>query len=360
MSVHVPTDRAWVDVDLDALVANARRLASCVGKPLVPMVKANAYGLGAVTAARALEAIAPWGFGIATPAEALELRAAGIGARLISFSSLLPRWIPAVREAGVRPSIGDPSALRAWRESGGGPFHLELDTGMSRGGIRWDDAAALALIRDDLGDECEGLYTHCYSSEADAASVVCQYERLQEVAAGLPVRPPLVHLANSAVSLNQPALAGDLARPGIFLYGGGTFGPAGSVRPLPVATLRARVLSVRLVRAGGTVSYGATWEAMRDTRVATIGIGYADGVPRSLSNRGQVELGGRVVPVIGRVTMDMLMVAVPDDLLVAPDDVATIFGGRIPLEAQAAAAGTLSYELLTSLGTRVPRRYGTS
>ena len=356
MKAPSPTDRAWVDVDLDALVANARRLARAVARPLVPMVKANAYGAGAVPVARALAALEPIAFGVATPEEAQELRRADIAQPIITFSPLLPRWIPAVRAAQVTPSIGDPQAQRAWIESGGGPYQLEIDTGMSRAGIRWDDAASLAAVANALDADCEGLYSHSHSSETDPASVAVQHERLMTVAAALPRRPRHVHLANSAIAITQPSLAGDLARPGIFLYGGGAFGADGHVRPAAVSAVRARVLGVRLIRAGGTVSYGATWTARRDTRVATLGIGYADGVPRSLSNSGQVELGGRVVPIVGRVTMDMTLVALPDDLPIAPDDIATLFGGRISLDAAAAAAGTISYELLTSLGARLPRR----
>lgn len=350
------TDRAWVDVDLAALTANARVVAQRVARPLLPMVKANGYGLGAVPVAHALAALQPWGLGVATPAEALELRAAGIGGRIVCFTPLLPQWIPAVRAAEAQPAIGDPVALKAWVSAGGGPWQLEIDTGMSRGGIRWDDAAALSAVTPMLND-CAGIFSHCHSAEQDAEAVAVQHRRLQAVVAALPVRPPVVHLANSAVALNAPALAGDLARPGIFLYGGGAFGVGGAERPQPVATLQARIVALRTVSRGETVSYGATWTATRPTRVATLAIGYGDGLLRSLSNRGTAAVQGRVCPIIGRVTMDMTMLAIPDDLGVEPGEIATLFGGPIGLEGQAAAAGTISYELLTSLGTRLPRRY---
>jgi alanine racemase len=147
-------------------------------------------------------------------------------------------------------------------------------------------------------------------------------------------------------------------RPGIFLYGGTSIGAAAApVRPRPVAALRTRVIGLRTLGAEDTVSYGATWTAGRTRRIATLAIGYADGVLRALSNRGMVELCGQVVPIVGRVTMDLTMVALPDSSSVAIGDVATVWGGAVSLESQALAAGTIPYELLTGLSGRVERRY---
>ena len=165
-------------------------------------------------------------------------------------------------------------------------------------------------------------------------------------------------------ALRGRAYAGDLIRPGIFLYGGG----AGGSHPRPVAALRARVVAVRRIGAGDTVSYGATWRAPRATTVATLALGYADGFLRAAREPGTpvgsaaasprlVELNGALVPVVGRVTMDMTMVDAGDGQP-APGDVATIYGGRVSLDQQAAAAGTISYEMLTALSPRIPRRYG--
>jgi alanine racemase len=205
----------------------------------------------------------------------------------------------------------------------------------------------------------EGVFTHFHSADSDPGSVAAQWRRFQSVLSALPRRPALVHAANSAAALCGHQYAADLARPGIFLYGGkaGDSAPA----PRPVAALRARVVAVRHVAAGESVSYGATWRAPRHTTVATLGIGYGDGLPRAAelkdeSRLRQVELRGRAVPLIGRVTMDMCMVAV-DDGQVAVGDVATVFGGIVSLDDQARAAGTISYELLTALGNRVPRCY---
>ncbi len=361
MPFSAETARAWVDIDLAALADNARTVAAVSGRQLMPMVKANGYGLGAVPICRALESVDPWGFGVATIEEGAALRAAGIGRPILVVTSLLPADVDRSLAHDLRPTIGDPAALDAWTRRSERPFHIEIDTGMSRGGVRWSDTAALDAIRARLSsaDGWEGLYTHFHSAETDPGSVQQQWERFQTVVAAMPRRPRLLHAANSAAALGSRAYAADLVRPGIFLYGGG----AGAMDPRPVATLRARVVGVRTIERGETVSYGATWSAGRRITIATLGLGYADGFPRAAIEESSttsrlarvVELGGRINPVVGRVTMDLTMIAVEGP--VAPGDVATVYGGSVSLDQQAAAAGTISYELLAGLGARLPRRY---
>ena len=367
MTFTPETARAWVDVDLRALVANARTLVGLTGTRLLPMVKANGYGLGAVAVARALESLDPWGYGVASVEEGAALRVAGIARPVLVVSPLLPDAIDAHLAHDLRPTIGDHPALAAWCARGPRPFHVEIDTGMSRAGFRWEDAPALvaaaALLRE--ADGWEGLFTHFHSADTDPASAVVQWDRLQAVLATMPHRPALVHAANSGAALQGRRFAGDLIRPGIFLYGGAASATAPA--PKPVAALRARVVAVRAVGAGDTVSYGATWRAPRTTTVATLAVGYADGFLRAAREGGGshdsampsrvVELGGVLVPVVGRVTMDMTMVDAGEGRPV-PGHVATIYGGRVSLDQQAAAAGTIAYELLTALSPRVPRRYG--
>ena len=361
MTVPSETARAWVDIDLDALVANARTLAAACGTPLLPMVKANGYGIGAARAAQALEPLSPWGYGVATVEEGMALRDCGVRRPILVTSPLTAEVLEPTLAHGFRPAIGDRTMLRAWLDRSEAPFHLEIDTGMSRAGIRWSDAASIAEAAADLADAkgWEGIFTHFHSAEGDDASMASQWMRFQQVVAVLPRRPALVHAANSAAALCGRAYAADLTRPGIFLYGGEA-GPA-SPRPRPVVALRARVVAVRAIAAGESVSYGAAWTADHATTVATLGIGYADGLPRATDRSPsaparRVELRGRTVPLVGRITMDMCMAAV-DDGQVAVGDVATIFGGLVTLDEQAKAAGTISYELLTSLGPRLPRRY---
>ncbi len=349
-SIPDETARAWAEVDLAALVANARTVARISGARLLPMVKANGYGLGAVACVRALEALDPWGFGVATLEEGAALRAARISRPILVFTPLSPAQITDHLANDLRPVIGDEAALRAWLAAGPHPFHIEVDTGMSRTGFSWRaDSAWCELLKGAKG--WEGVFTHFHSAESDLGSVERQWERFSAVLQILPGRPPLVHAANSAAALLGTTYACDLVRPGIFLYGG----DVGRFRAEAVVRLRARVLAHRDIGPGDGVSYGATWTAQRDTRIVTLGIGYADGVFRSLSNQGAVELNGQVVPIVGRVTMDFTMLSVEHPCAVG--DVATLFGGLVSLDEFAKRAGTINYELLTAMGPRVVRRY---
>ena len=351
MTILRPTpQRAWVDVDLTALVRNARTIASRSRARLLPMVKANGYGLGAVAVSRALESVDPWGFGVATVAEGIQLRSGGITRPIIVFSPVVPAGLDECVAHDLRPALGDAASLAAWIPNGK-PFHLEIDTGMARAGVRWTDGSTLAdaarLLASAVG--WEGVFTHFHSPDSDPLATQAQWDRFELVLSALPSRPPLVHAANSAAALVGTRYAGDMVRPGIFLYGGA----AGGMAPEPVARLCARVIATRQLQAGDSVSYGATWLATGPATVATLGIGYADGVPRSLSNHGAVEVNGRRCPILGRVTMDMTMV----ETAAPVGEVATVFGGLVTLDQQAIAAGTISYELLTSLSPRVERRH---
>jgi len=356
MDLTPETSRAWLDVDLGALVANARAFQVLAGQPLLPMVKANAYGLGVRSVVAALEGLDPWGYGVATLEEAEELRGFGVQRPVLVFTPLLAGLAPRALAAGVRPSIGDLAALEAWLALGPAPFHLEIDTGMRRSGLPWHDEGLLGkafeLVRDAEG--WEGIFTHFHSSESDVEATRLQWRRLTDLVAHAPRKPRFVHAANSGAGVADLGLACDFARPGIYLYGGRV---AGHV-PRTVAALRARVVATRRIRAGDSVSYGATWAADRPATIATLAIGYGDGLPRQLGNHGQVEIGGAVHPMVGRMTMDLTMVNLGDHGT-ATGDVATVYGGLVSLDVQAIAAGTVSYELLASLLPRVARRYGT-
>ncbi len=346
-------DRAWVEVDLDALLDNARNIIARTSARLLPMVKANGYGLGAIPVARALRQLDPWGFGVATAVEGAELRTAGINDPIVVFTPFGGTSREQFERHDLRPALGDIDALRAWLPTGR-PFHIEIDTGMGRAGFRAGEVAQLATLRALLQDAkgFEGIFTHFHSADSDQTTVRRQWEALQGVVSSLTRRPQFVHAANSAASCLVPEYAGDLARPGIYLYGGSE----GGLTPGPVARLQARVVAVRRVAPGDTVSYGATFVAAHATTIATLGIGYADGLPRALSGRGRVELRERVHRIAGRVTMDMTMIDVGNDE-VQVGDIATVWGGKVGLEEQASAAGTVSYELLTALSSRVPRVY---
>ncbi len=350
-SIAAGRTRAWVDVDLDALVRNARRFQALMDRPLLPMVKADGYGLGAEAVTAALEPLEPWGYGVATVEEGATLRRAGIVRPMLVFTPLYPQIVHSCLTWDLRPSVGGAAMLQAWLAAGGGPFHLAVDTGMARSGIPWHDDASWAQVAALVAgrSELEGIYTHLHSAGEDAAASARQAARFEEAVARLPHRPRFRHAANSATGIEH---AFDLVRPGIHLYGGQVPGLEGET----VARFQARVVSVRRLRPGDTVSYGATWLADHDTTIATLAAGYADGLHRSLSNRGKVELRGAVCPIVGRVTMDLTMVSVGDGD-VAVGDIATLFGGLVSLDEQAGLAGTISYELLTALGPRLPRLY---
>ncbi len=349
--------RAWLDVDLDALVRNARRFAERCGARLLPMVKANGYGLGAVPITRALEAVDPWGYGVATVPEGAELREAGIVRPILVLTPFVgdAGEVEEYREHGLRAVIGDLPGLETWLAHHGGPFHVEIDTGMSRAGFPWRDGAALTGLGRRLAGapDWEGVFTHFHSPDSDPGSVAVQLARFDQAIAALPHHPPLVHTTSSAAVGLVGHRNDQLARPGIALYGGES---APDLVVEPVARLSAGVIAVRRIEPGDTVSYGAEWKARVPTTIATLSIGYADGLLRSLGNRGLVELHDRVVPIVGRVNMDMVMVDA-GDLPVRPGDVAVIFGGRIALDEQARRGGTNAYELLTAIGERVTRRY---
>jgi alanine racemase len=356
--------RAWVEVNLAAVIENAQTVARVAGTRLLPIVKANAYGTGAVAVSGALEAVDPWGYGVATTDEGAELRAAGIARPILVLMPARPELFGAYDEARLTPALGDAESIAAWidprrRVGAGRPFHVEIDTGMGRTGVRWDDVDSVAGLLDS--PLLEGCFTQFHSSDRRDGSTERQLERFLAGLERLPRRPPLVHVANSAAALRGPAFAFDAVRPGVYLYGGSPGEGLPEVRP--VVSVRARVVSVRRVRTGDSVSYNASWTASRDTTIATLGIGYADGLSRRLGTDGRamVLVAGRRCPIVGLVTMDLTMVETGG----AParvGDTATLVGeadgGRITLEEFAGWSGQLQREFLTGLGARLPRIYG--
>lgn len=350
--------RAWVEVDLAAVTDNARTVARITGTRLLPVVKANAYGLGAVAVSTALEALDPWGYGVATLEEGAELRGAGIRRPILVLLPARPDLFDYYAEHRLTPALGDQAALRTWVDQGVGPFHLEIDTGMGRTGMRWDEVEACAgLLASPL---LEGAFTQFHSAERNDGSAERQLERFHVATGQLHRRPALLHTANSAAALRDPRFACDMVRPGVFLYGGspGDGLPEGR----PAMALRARVVSVRAVRAGEHVSYHASWTAERDTVVATLSIGYGDGVPRLLGtgSGAYALLNGTRCPYVGLVTMDLTMIET-GPAPAAVGDVATVIGmagdDEVTLEQFAAWGRVLQREFLTGLGNRLPRIY---
>ena len=319
------------------------------------MVKADGYGTGGLRAALALEELQPWGFGVSSSDEGEELRRGGITRPIVVFTPILRTEIDALRRADLTPTIGDPAVIEAWARTGR-DWHLQIDTGMSRAGLRWDDVAAHRELLERARPS--GVFTHFHSADLDDASRDEQEARFTSALAALPERPALVHAENGpAVEARAPS-PWTICRPGVFLYGVATRN--GPLVPEPVVTVRARIVELRSVRSGETVSYGATWRAEGPRRIATVPVGYADGYRRLLGNRGVALLGGRRVPVAGRVTMDMTMLDVTGTNA-ALGDVVTLLGrdgDDVLTVAELAALGEMSpYELLTGLRSRLPRVY---
>ena len=351
--------RAWVDIDLGALKRNAATMAKRAGVPIIPMVKADAYGLGAVPVVRALESLEPWGYGVATIGEGTELREAGVERPILLVSPLLPWDMPAVRASRLTPTLGFREEIAAWTANGGGSWHFAIDTGMNRAGVAWNEVGTISdLLR---ANPPEAAFTHLHSADRNDGTMTQQQDRFRQAVANLPARPRYLHVEASAAVERQSPSPWDLVRPGIFLYGGG--GDEGSaVAPEPVAHLRARVLQVRDVPNGESVSYGASYRVVGERRIATIGVGYADGFRRGLGDKGVVLVRGKRARVAGVVNMDMTMLDVTG-VPCEPGDTATLLGRdgdeHLDLNEVCRRAGMSPYEVLTGLRMRAPRVYST-
>jgi alanine racemase len=348
--------RGWMEVDLDAVVRNARVMAARV-PAILPMVKADAYGLGAVRVARALEQLSPWGYGVATVEEGRELRDAGITRPIVLFTSLELDELTAARDARLTPALASATAMVRWANIDGGPWHLPIDTGMSRSGLRWD---TLRSYSESLrAFPPEGAFTHFHSATLDDGTQAEQEARFQRALESLPAIPRVLHAENSAALARSEQSKWNVGRPGIFLYGVGG-GAGASVQPEPVVSVRARIVELRTIGAGESVSYDATFRTDRETRIATLPVGYADGYRRALGNRAHAIIAGRRAPVVGIVTMDMTMLDVTD-VPASIGDVATLIGTdgdeQLELADLASLANASPYELLTGLHARLPRHY---
>ena len=363
-----PRDRAWVEVQADALLRNAYALQQVVGpgSQLIPMVKADAYGVGLSQTVRTLEASNPWGFGVATLSEGLELRRLGVAYPILVVSPLPPASTELAVEAGLQLGISNRESLRlvtsaAERVGRAADIHIEIDTGIGRAGFNWKDVGSWKRCLDDaikLGVRWAGSYTHLHSADEDHDTVLEQWTRFQEALRQLDVPDNmLIHIVNSAGALRLPELAASAIRTGIFLYGGRA--GVGLPDPEPVVSVRARVVHMRQAHAGDTVGYGATYRAENDERWASLGIGYGDGIPRLLGNRGSILVHGCRAPIIGRISMDVTVVNISEIPNVSLGDIATLIGSdkdeQITVDEIAEQADTIGYEILTGLSPRLPR-----
>jgi len=333
---------------------------------VLAVVKADAYGHGAVPAARAFREAGAWGLGVSSVAEGMELRRSTVAGPIVVLGGLFAGDERDVVAHELAVAVWDPERARSLADAARAagrkvPVHVKVDTGMTRLGL---DAGAVRefgeLIRTLGGLEVAGVFSHFASADAvDTAEARAQTARFERAVAALAVagiRPPLVHLANSAAVLSAPAAHFTLVRPGIMLYG---YAPAPhlAARAAVVRAMRLRtaIAQTRRVAAGTPVSYAGTFVTTRPSTIATLPVGYADGYHRLASNRASVVVRGRRAPVAGRVCMDHTMIDVTDVPDARPGDPVVLFGDGIGADELAGWCETIPYEMLTAVGRRVPR-----
>ncbi len=364
---------AWVEVDTAAIARNVRTLKALTkpGTRFMAVVKADGYGHGALGSAQAALTAGADRLGVATLEEAVTLREAGVTAPIHLLSEPPSSGIGLVIEQAVVPTVTSREFAvdlsRAAMLAGVTVrYHLKVDSGMNRIGVRAEEAHDMvAWLRGLPGLEMEGVFTHFATADVPGDwEFERQVERFQKAIDRMRtegVRPPIVHAANSAATILHPETHFDMVRCGIAIYG---LHPApstyGAVELQPAMSVKARVSYVKRIGLGDGVSYGLTYHAGAPTTIATVPAGYADGVHRAASNEMQVLLGGKRCQQVGRICMDQLMVEVPDGVRVAPGDEVVLVGmqgaDRILMDEQAAHAGTINYELACAFALRMERR----
>jgi len=378
MPIHEPliaTDRGvratWAEVNLTRLRRNLDVIRSLVAPARVmPIIKANAYGHGMAEVAKFLAPYADY-FGVAVLEEGILLRQLGIRTPILVLGGIWGEQVPRYLEYDLTftaSSVERLEQIDAAAAAAGGKarVHLKIDTGMERIGVHYYSAHTLqeaALKCRHV--EVEGIYSHFANADAaDLTHARLQLERFQEVLRfyekhSLPM--PLCHMANSAAILRLPESHFDMVRPGILLYGihpCPELGPEVEVRA--VLAWKSRVVYFKVTQPGHPVSYGSTWQPDRPTRIITVPVGYGDGYFRAMSNKAQVIVRGRKYPQVGRICMDQMMVNIGEDSAFNGDEVILLGeseGQAITAEDLARWAGTIPYEILTNINTRVPRVY---
>ncbi|MCI8973685.1 MAG: alanine racemase [Lachnospiraceae bacterium] len=373
-------DRAWAEIDLDALRFNIEEIKKCIDgtTQIIAVLKTDGYGHGAVQLARILENDSQvWGYAVATAEEAFALKEEGIRKPLLILGYTFPYSYERLVYEGVRATVftleaAEELSRAAVKLGKRCNVHIKLDTGMTRIGI-YPDEEGLALIRQLLalpGLEIEGIFTHfATADEADRTKAYHQMTLFQDFAERiereLGIKIPMKHCSNSAGIVEMPKAQMSAVRAGIILYGlwpSETVQSDEKIQLKPMLSLRSRVVYVKTVPAGQEISYGGTFTTKRPTRVATICIGYGDGYPRSLSNTGYVLVEGQRAPILGRVCMDQFMIDVTDiSMPVCVGTPVTLIGtdggACITMEELGRLSGRFNYELACDIGKRIPRIY---
>lgn len=373
-------DRAWAEIDLDALKFNIESIKKNIDKKtkIIAVIKTDGYGHGASPIARVLEREERvWGYAAATAEEAFSLREDGISKPILILGYTFPYSYGQMIEEEIRSTVFTYEAAKelsdiAVAAGKSCKVHIKIDTGMTRIGIHPDDAgvALIGQIAGLPGLEIEGIFTHfATADEADRTKAYQQMTLFQEYAnrveSTLGLDIPMKHCSNSAGIAEIPEANMDAVRAGIILYGlwpSGEVQADGKIQLRPMLSLKSRVVYVKTVPQGQEISYGGTYTTTRDTRVATVCIGYGDGYPRSLSNCGHVLVKGQRAPVIGRVCMDQFMIDITDiGAPVRVGDQVTLIGRdggeTITMEELGAVSGRFNYELACDIGKRIPRIY---
>lgn len=366
--------RTWAEIDLGNLEENYRALRKLTGEGcrFLGVVKANAYGHGAIPVARRLEELGAEYLAVACLDEAVELRQAGLSGPILILGVTPPELGEELIHWDLTQSVGDLGTAEALSELAVQKgkrlkVHVKADTGMSRLGFlctgQAGERAGEEIVRLCRlpGLEPEGIFTHFANADGDETFTMLQFQRFMALLKQLEERGivfQIRHCAASAAVLNYPCTHLDMIRPGIALYGHYPAKGMERLCPLkPVMSLKTRIYAVRELPAGSKVSYGCTRTLERESKVAVLPVGYADGLPRLVSDQLQVSIRGRKVPLLGRVCMDMCMADVTSLPEAAVGDIVAIYGDGCPAEPAAELAGTISYELLCRVAPRVPRVY---
>ncbi|MEB3279043.1 MAG: alanine racemase [Lyngbya sp.] len=373
--------RSWVEIDLAAIAYNVQQIKTLLSPQttLMAVVKADAYGHGAVSVAKTVTQAGAGAFAVATTPEGIELREAGIKQPILVLgAAYTPDEVKAISHWQLQPTLCTPQQALLFSETLGQlnqtlEVHLNIDTGMSRLGTSWQQGVEFVQLVQRLPNlKITGIYSHFATADSlDQTLMRQQHQRFQKVIQTIGINPknplnqatasrPCLHISNSAATLTDAALHYDLVRVGLGIYG---LYPAPHLRSTvdlkPVMQVKAKVTQIKTIEAGTGVSYGYQYIADKTTRIAVVGIGYADGVPRNLSNKMKVLVRGEFLPQIGAITMDQLMVDVTSMPDLQVGEVVTILGkegeNSISADDWAADLGTISWEILCGFKHRLPR-----
>jgi alanine racemase len=365
--------KTWAEIDLDAITYNFKQIKKTVGTRVrvLAAIKANAYGHGLVTVGKHLEKLGIDFLGTSSVDEALELRCASVKCPILNLSNLLAEEVEAVIKFNITPAITDIKVAQVLNKKAllynkKIPVHIKIDTGMGRIGIWYENAATLLEDLKSLNNLIiEGVYTHFPSAEIDREFTCEQIKRfnlLREKIESIGIQPKYLHTANSAAIFHYKQAHFNLVRPGLALYGVlPNSALKNKLRLKPALSLKTKIAFLKKVPKGRSISYGRTFITKRNTRIATLPVGYADGYSHLFSNKAKVLIKGKFYPVVGRVCMDQTMVDIglKDDIKVGDEVILIGRGGKneIKVEDLANICSTIPYQILCWIGSRVPRVY---